>query len=103
MGAWMGASTPYSWRVASVNCGRRETMSSGPRPLGFTGKELKSLFRDEREKRRERRQLTSINVDPARLADEFAAFEETVLQVLLDNNRQITEQLLKSGAITAAH
>ena len=77
-------------------------MSGSPRPLGFTGRELKSLFRDEREKRRERRQLTSINVDPARLADEFAAFEETVLQVILDNNRTITEQLLNSGAVTTA-
>jgi hypothetical protein len=26
-----------------------------------------------------------------------------VLQVILDNNRAITEQLLKTGAITAAH
>ena len=77
-------------------------MSSGPRPLGFTGRELKTLFRDEREKRRERRQLLSVNVDPDRLADEFLAFEETVLQVILDNNRVITEQLLNSGAITAA-
>ena len=76
-------------------------MSGGPRPLGFTGKELKNLFRDEREKRRERKQLVSVNVDATRLADEFIAFEETVLQVILDNNRQITEQLLKSGAITA--
>ena len=75
-------------------------MSSGPRPLGFTAGELKSLFRDEREKRRERRQLVSISVDPSRLADEFAAFEETVLQVLLDNNRRITEQLLSAGVIT---
>jgi hypothetical protein len=78
-------------------------MSGGPRPLGFTARELKSLFRDEREKRRERRQITSVTVDPARLADEFAAFEETVLQVILDNNRAITEQLLQSGAITSAH
>ena len=75
-------------------------MSSGPRPLGFTGRELKNLFRDEREKRRERRQLVSVNVDPARLADEMLAFEETVLQVLLDNNRQITEQLLNAGVVT---
>jgi len=78
-------------------------MSGGPRPLGFTGRELKNLFRDEREKRRERKQLVSVNVDPARLADEFVAFEETVLQVILDNNRQITEQLLKSGVISAEH
>ena len=78
-------------------------MSGGPRPLGYTAQELKNLFRDEREKRRERRQLTSLMVDPARLADEFAAFEDTVLQVILDNNRAITEQLLKSGAVTAAH
>ena len=78
-------------------------MSGGPRPLGFTGRELKNLFRDEHEKRRERKQLVSVNVDPARLADEFAAFEETVLQVILDNNRQITEQLLKSGVISAEH
>ena len=78
-------------------------MSGGPRPLGFTGRELKNLFRDEREKRRERRQLVSLSVDPANLADEFAAFEETVLQVILDNNRQITEQLLKSGVIAAEH
>jgi hypothetical protein len=77
-------------------------MSSGPRPLGFTGGELKSLFREEREKRRERRQLVSISVDPARLADELAAFEETVLQVILDNNRRVTEQLLSAGVITAA-
>ncbi len=75
-------------------------MSSGPRPLGFTGRELKNLFRDEREKRRERRQLMSVNVDPARLADEMLAFEETVLQVILDNNRQITEQLLNAGVVT---
>ncbi len=75
-------------------------MSSGPRPLGFTGRELKNLFRDEREKRRERRQLVSVNVDPARLADEMLAFEETVLQVILDNNRQITEQLLNAGVVT---
>jgi hypothetical protein len=78
-------------------------MSGGPRPLGFTGRELKNLFRDEREKRRERKQLVSVNVDATRLADEFAAFEETVLQVILDNNRQITEQLLKSGVISAEH
>ena len=78
-------------------------MSGGPRPLGYTARELKNLFRDEREKRRGRRQRTSLRVDPARLADEFAAFEETVLQVILDNNRAITEQLLKSGAVTAAH
>ena len=78
-------------------------MSGGPRPLGFTARELKNLFRDEREKRRERRQITSISVDTARLADEFAAFEETVLQVILDNNRAITEQLLKTGAITTEH
>lgn len=78
-------------------------MSSGPRPLGFTGKELKNLFRDEREKRRERRGLTSVTADPARLADEFAAFEESVLQLVLDNNRQITEQLLNSGVLTTAH
>ena len=77
-------------------------MSGGPRPLGFTARELKNLFRDEREKRRERRQLTSINVDPPRLAEKFAAFEETVLQVILDNNRTITEQLLNSGAVTTA-
>lgn len=77
-------------------------MSGGPRPLGFTGRELKNLFRDEREKRRERKQLVSVNVDPARLADELIAFEETVLQVILDNNRQITEQLLKSGVISAS-
>ncbi len=77
-------------------------MSSGPRPLGFTGRELKNLFRDERERRRERRQLLSVNVDPARLADEFLAFEETVLQVILDNNRQITEQLLNAGVIATA-
>jgi len=77
-------------------------MSGGPRPLGFTGRELKNLFRDEREKRRERKQLVSVNVDPTRLADEFIAFEETVLQVILDNNRQITEQLLKSGIISAS-
>ena len=77
-------------------------MSSGPRPLGFTGKELKTLFRDEREKRRERKGLVSVNVDPARLADEMLAFEETVLQVLLDNNRAITEQLLNAGVITTA-
>ncbi len=76
-------------------------MSSGPRPLGFTGRELKTLFRDEREKRRERRQLLSVNVDPNRLADEFLAFEETVLQVILDNNRAITEQLLNAGVVTA--
>lgn len=75
-------------------------MSGGPRPLGFTARELKTMFRDEREKRRERRQLVSVSVDPARLADEFAAFEETVLQVILDNNRQLTEQLLNSGVIT---
>lgn len=75
-------------------------MSSGPRPLGFTAKEMKNLFRDEREKRRERRQLISVNVDPERLADEMLAFEETVLQVILDNNRQITEQLLNAGIIT---
>ncbi len=78
-------------------------MSGGPRPLGFTGRELKSLFRDEREKRRERKGLMSLNVDPNNLADEFAAFEETVLQVILDNNRQITEQLLQNGALTAEH
>jgi hypothetical protein len=77
-------------------------MSSGPRPLGFTGRELKSLFRDEREKRRERRQLVSVNADPNRLADELLAFEETVLQVILDNNRQVTEQLLNAGVITTA-
>jgi hypothetical protein len=77
-------------------------MSGGPRPLGFTGRELKNLFRDEREKRRERMGLLSVSVDPARLADEFAAFEQTVLQIILDNNRQITEQLLKTGVITAA-
>lgn len=77
-------------------------MSSGPRPLGFTGKELKNLFRDEREKRRERKGLVSVTVDPARLADEMLAFEETVLQVLLDNNRAITEQLLNAGVITSA-
>lgn len=77
-------------------------MSSGPRPLGFTGRELKSLFRDEREKRRERRQLLSVNVDPDRLADELLAFEETVLQVILDNNRAITEQLLNAGVIATA-
>lgn len=75
-------------------------MSSGPRPLGFTARELKILFREEREKRRERRQLLSVNVDPARLADEMLAFEETVLQVLLDNNRLLTEQLLNAGVIT---
>ena len=77
-------------------------MSSGPRPLGFTASELKTFFREEREKRRERRQLVSISVDPARLADELAAFEETVLQVLLDNNRRITEQLLTAGVLTTA-
>ncbi|MDP9373345.1 MAG: hypothetical protein M3Q65_13010 [Chloroflexota bacterium] len=63
---------------------------------------MKNLFRDERERRRERRQLLSVNVDPARLADEFLAFEETVLQVILDNNRQITEQLLNAGVIATA-
>ena len=78
-------------------------MSGSPRPLGFTGKELKDLFREEREKRRERRQLVSVAADPARLAEELAAFEETVLQLILDNNRQITSQLLNSGAITTAH
>ncbi len=77
-------------------------MSGGPRPLGFTAGELKTLFREEREKRRERRQLVSITVDPARLVDEFAAFEETVLQVVLDNNRKITEQLLSAGVVTTA-
>ena len=77
-------------------------MSSGPRPLGFTGRELKSLFRDEREKRRERRQLLSVTVDPDRLADELLAFEETVLQVILDNNRAITEQLLNAGVVATA-
>jgi len=81
----------------------RADMSGGPRPLGFTGRELKSLFRDEREKRRERKGLMSLNVDRNNLADEFAAFEETVLQVILDNNRQITEQLLQNGALTAEH
>ena len=40
--------------------------------------------------------------DPARLADELAAFEETVLQVVLDNNRKITEQLLSAGIVTTA-
>lgn len=77
-------------------------MSSGPRPFGYTASELKSLFRDEHEKRRERRQLVSVTVDPARLADEFAAFEETVLQVILDNNRRLTEQLLSAGVVTTA-
>ena len=77
-------------------------MSGGPRPLGFTARALKSLFRDEREKRRERRQITSVNADPARLADELAAFEEAVLQMIMDNNREITQQLLNSGAITTA-
>ena len=77
-------------------------MSGGPRPLGFTAGELKILFREEREKRRERRQLVSITVDPDRLADELAAFEETVLQVVLDNNRKITEQLLSAGIVTTA-
>lgn len=77
-------------------------MSGSPRPLGFTGKELKNLFRDEREKRRERRQLMSVAADPARMAEELAAFEETVLQVILDNNHQITQQLLSSGVITTA-
>ena len=77
-------------------------MSSGPRPLGFTAGELKSQFREERERRRERRQLVSIAVDPDRLADELAAFEETVLQVVLDNNRKITEQLLSAGIVTTA-
>ncbi len=77
-------------------------MSGGPRPLGFTAGELKTLFREEREKRRERRQLVSITVDPARLVDELAAFEETVLQVVLDNNRKITEQLLSAGVVTTA-
>ena len=78
-------------------------MSGSPRPLGYTGKELKDLFREEREKRRERRQLMSVAADPARLAEELAAFEETVLQLILDNNRQITTQLLNSGAITTDH
>lgn len=77
-------------------------MSSGPRPLGFTGSELKAMFRDERERRRERRQLVSVTVDPARLTDEMAALEETMLQVLLDNNRRITEQLLSAGVIASA-
>ena len=78
-------------------------MSGSPRPLGFTGKELKELFRDERERRRERRQLLTVAADPARLAEEMAAFEETVLQVILDNNRRITEQLLNSGVLTTDH
>ena len=78
-------------------------MSGSPRPLGFTGKELKELFRDERERRRERRQLMTVAADPARLAEEMAAFEETVLQVILDNNRRITEQLLNSGVLTTDH
>lgn len=77
-------------------------MTTGPRPLGLTASELKSLFRDEREKRRERRQLVSVLVDSERLTDELAAFEETILQLLLDNNRKITEQLLSAGVLTSA-
>ncbi|MFN8539223.1 MAG: hypothetical protein U0232_17330 [Thermomicrobiales bacterium] len=73
-----------------------------PDPLGYTHGTQEPLPRLAAHKRRERRQITSVNADPARLADELAAFEETVLQVILDNNRAITEQLLKSGAITAA-
>lgn len=78
-------------------------MTASPRPLGLTASELKTLFREEREKRRERRQLVSVMVDAERLTDELAAFEETVLQLLLDNNRKITEQLLAAGIINAEH
>lgn len=76
-------------------------MAASPRPLGLSASELKTLFREEREKRRERRQLMSVMVDPGRLTDELAAFEETVLQLLLDNNRRITEQLLGAGVMTS--
>lgn len=78
-------------------------MTASPRPLGLTASELKTLFREEREKRRERRQLVSVMVNAERLTDELAAFEETVLQLLLDNNRKITEQLLAAGIINAEH
>lgn len=78
-------------------------MTASPRPLGLTASELKTLFREEREKRRERRQLVSVMVDTERLTDELAAFEETVLQLLLDNNRKITEQLLTAGIINSEH
>lgn len=78
-------------------------MTASPRPLGLTASELKALFREEREKRRERRQLVSVMVDAERLTDELTAFEETVLQLLLDNNRKITEQLLAAGIISSEH
>lgn len=78
-------------------------MTASPRPFGLTASELKTLFREEREKRRERRQLVSVMVNAERLTDELAAFEETVLQLLLDNNRKFTEQLLAAGVVSTEH
>lgn len=89
--------------VTRANEDEANAMTASPRPLGLTASELKTLFREEREKRRERRQLVSVMVNAERLTDELAAFEETVLQLLLDNNRKITEQLLAAGIINAEH
>jgi hypothetical protein len=82
---------------------REETMSSGPRPFGFTAAELKRAFGDELEKRRERRNLMTAAAKPENIAEELKAFQETVLQVMLDNNRRITEQLLAAGVINTSH
>ncbi|MFN8515257.1 MAG: hypothetical protein U0841_22255 [Chloroflexia bacterium] len=77
-------------------------MSGGPRPFGHTARGIRNVFREELEKRRERRQLTSVAADPARFAEELAAFEEAMLQAILDNNLVITQQLQRAGVITDA-